>query len=134
MSDRFAVAAGGGAEPTIDDPNLTSPGTTLGTVAYMSLEQALGKSLDVRTDLFSLGSTIYEMATAKQAFTGKTSAAIFDSILHSSLTPAGRVNESLPAPLDHIIGRLLEKDLAHRSCWRSTENSAVGKTFHTVLG
>ncbi|MGA8072466.1 MAG: protein kinase [Candidatus Acidiferrales bacterium] len=102
------------AAPMEDDANLTSPGTALGTVAYMSPEQVLGEPLDARSDLFSFGLVVYEMATARQAFTGATAGSIFHAILEREPVPAAQVNAELPAELDRIIGKALEKDLKLR--------------------
>jgi eukaryotic-like serine/threonine-protein kinase len=110
---KFAPVAEGGVStmPTAtSDFLLTSPGSTMGTIAYMSPEQAWGEELGARTDLFSFGAVLYEMATGRMATPGSSAAVIYDAILNRAPTLASQINQSLPPKLDEIIGKALEKD------------------------
>ena len=107
---RRLESGSGSDDPTLEDEELTTGGSTMGTVTYMSPEQVAGKPLDARTDLFSFGSVLYEMATGHLAFERSTIGATFAAIMHENAVPPSHWKPDLPAPVEEIIGRALEKN------------------------
>ncbi len=126
-------SASGGMRTAMNDEQLTSPGSSMGTVAYMSPEQARGEELDARSDLFSLGVVLYEMATGTAPFGGATTAVIFDGILRETPRPASELNTRLPLAFEKILDKLLEKDPDLR-CQTAAELRADLKRLARDLG
>ena len=132
--------------PTVTGELLTSPGSTMGTISYVSPEQARGEELDARTDLFSFGAVLYEMATGRMAFPGNSAAIVHDGILNRTPVPASQINQALPVKLDEIIGKALEKDRKLRyqnaadlrtdlqRLKRDTESARVPAATATIAG
>lgn len=110
VSPETAPSSSTNRSTPVHEETLTTPGTSMGTIAYMSPEQARGNTLDCRSDLFSFGTVLYEMSTGLQPFRGQTSAVIFDAIFNSSPQPASSLNTEIPDSLDSIIFKALEKD------------------------
>jgi non-specific serine/threonine protein kinase len=132
--ERLAGDAGSEVATAVKGNELTKSGTTMGTVSYMSPEQARGQLTDARTDLFSLGAVLYQMATGLLPFPGETSAVIFDAILNREPPPLGRVNAGLPADLDRILSkdtgaaRAARRARAARGRQRSRSRSSTSRT------
>ena len=115
LEGESGTAPSGGESPTVTSPaKMTAVGVLLGTLAYMPPEQALGEELDARSDIFSLGVTIYEMATGTLPFKGPTWAAVINEILNKPPLSASSINSEIPPELDRLIGKALEKDRALR--------------------